>query len=369
MLIVCPSCATAYNVEAESLRPEGRQVRCFRCRAVWQADLSHADKLLAAAEAIGPAREAPAPASVRFAAAPESQLAAEPAAAMAEESDAGAASPPDDAPLFDGQADVAPAQDDFAAAMAEESDTGAASPPGDAPSFDAQADVAPGQDDSVPAPVEDPAAAGPPAEVADVEAPPIAPVDLDEGRPPIDIEADRGTEHAAAPLQDIESVAARRQARSRRRQATRWPLSRLQTAILTLLFVDTWLLGWRSDFVRALPQTASLYTAMGLPVNLRGLAFEGVTTAAEQHEGVPILVVEGNVVNDAHKTVEMPRLKFIIRNAARQEIYSWTAVPSRAALPPGEAVAFHTRLASPPPEARDVLVRFVTRRDIIGGLH
>ncbi len=52
-------------------------------------------------------------------------------------------------------------------------------------------------------------------------------------------------------------------------------------------------------------------------MNLRGLAFEGVTTAAEQHEGVPILVVEGNVVNDAHKTVEVPRLKFIIRNAAR----------------------------------------------------
>jgi hypothetical protein len=35
-------------------------------------------------------------------------------------------------------------------------------------------------------------------------------------------------------------------------------------------------------------------------------------------------------------------------------------------LPPGETVSFHTRLASPPPEARDVLVRFANRRDMIG---
>ena len=54
-------------------------------------------------------------------------------------------------------------------------------------------------------------------------------------------------------------------------------------------------------------------------------------------------------------------LKFFVRNAARQEIYSWTAVPSRATLPPGEAVAFRSRLASPPPDAHDLIVRFVTR--------
>jgi len=323
MLIVCPSCATAYNVEAESLRPDGRQVRCVRCRAVWQAELSHADKLLAAADAIGPPRADAAEAPAPFAEAGEPQPAAELGAATA----------------------------------------------GEAEPVDQEADVASIQpEDSGSAPVEGHAAAGPPAEVADVEAPPIAPVDLDQGRPPINIEADRGMAQRAAMRGDIESMAARRQPRVTRRRTARWPLSRLQTAILALLFVDVLLVGWRSDFVRALPQTASFYAAMGLPVNLRGLAFEAVATAAEQHEGVPILVVEGNVVNDARKTVEVPRLKFIIRNAARQEIYSWTAVPSRAALPPGEAVAFRTRLASPPPEARDVLVRFVTRRDIVGAI-
>jgi hypothetical protein len=87
----------------------------------------------------------------------------------------------------------------------------------------------------------------------------------------------------------------------------------------------------------------------------------------EQHEGVPILVVEGNVVNAAHKPEDVPRLKFIVRNAARQEIYSWTAVPSRASLAPGEAVGFRTRLASPPSDARDVVLRFLNRRDVVAG--
>ena len=334
MLIVCPSCATAYNVEADSLRPEGRQVRCVRCREVWQAELNHADKLLAAAEALGPAPEVAVEAPVSSAMAFDAPLGAPPAAATAEEVDIAVDLPPEEVQSGDGQPDIVPTD----------------------------------LEDSASAAVENEAAAEEPDQVADVEAPPIVPVDLDAGRPPIDLEAEPRATHPAEPGHDIETLAARRQARNAKRRTARWPLSHRQTAILALIFVDTLLVSWRSDFVRALPQTASFYAAMGLPVNLRGLNFEAVTTAAEQHEGVPILVVEGNVVNDARKTVEVPRLKFIVRNAARQEIYSWTAVPSRSALSPGEAVTFRTRLASPPPEARDVLVRFVTRRDIVGAV-
>lgn len=52
MVIVCPSCATSYDVELASLPPSGRQVRCLRCRTVWRAERSHADQLLAAAATI-----------------------------------------------------------------------------------------------------------------------------------------------------------------------------------------------------------------------------------------------------------------------------------------------------------------------------
>ena len=44
MLIVCPSCATAYNVDVASLQSGGRQVRCVRCGKVWHAEATPADK-------------------------------------------------------------------------------------------------------------------------------------------------------------------------------------------------------------------------------------------------------------------------------------------------------------------------------------
>ena len=199
----------------------------------------------------------------------------------------------------------------------------------------------------------------------EVEAPPIVPIDLDEERPRA--ERDRRV-HVPEPkesggAQDIESVAARRL--RAKRGSLRWPLSHLQTGILALALLDTILVGWRSDVVRALPQTASFYSLLGLSVNLRGLVFDNVATVTEQHEGVPILVVEGNVVNTTRKNEDVPRLKFILRNAAQHEIYSWTAVPVRASLPPGEGVGFRTRLTSPPADARDVVVRFVNRRDLV----
>ncbi len=120
------------------------------------------------------------------------------------------------------------------------------------------------------------------------------------------------------------SFAARRYRRNAKRRAASWPLSRLQSAILALALINIVLVAWRRDVVRIMPQTASFYAMLGLPVNLRGLAFDNVATATEQHEGVPILVVEGNVYNSARKTEDVPRLKFIVRNAARQEIYSWS---------------------------------------------
>src|SRR6266571_8852939 len=51
MLIVCPSCATAYRIELPTLGDNGRSVRCARCREVWFAS---------AASAVPESHEAPA---------------------------------------------------------------------------------------------------------------------------------------------------------------------------------------------------------------------------------------------------------------------------------------------------------------------
>jgi hypothetical protein len=103
-------------------------------------------------------------------------------------------------------------------------------------------------------------------------------------------------------------------------------------------------------------------------VNLRGLTFENVRTTGEVHEGVPVLIVEGTIANVVNKTVEVPRLRFAMRNAAGHEIYAWTTVTGRSILAPGETATFRSRLASPPSEGRDVIVRFLNRRDLMSGM-
>jgi predicted Zn finger-like uncharacterized protein len=154
-----------------------------------------------------------------------------------------------------------------------------------------------------------------------------------------------------------------------RRFVPRWPLSTLHTGMLALALVDFLLVGWRADIVRKLPQTASFYELAGLPVNLRGLAFRGITTSTVRHDGTPVLVVEGNIVNDTRKALRVPQLRFALRDAAAQEVYSWTASADRTSLPPGQAMTFRARLASPPAGARDVVLRFVNRRDVVASIH
>jgi len=323
MLIVCPSCATSYDVEPASLGANGRQVRCVRCRTVWRAEPDRATKLVAAAAALGSGAPALPDAPAIAAVATQEIVAAA--------GDDGWADPPPEAP---------PAER-TAAAIAE-APTGAGEP--------AEAATV---------------AAGPEAAAtAEVEAPPLAPVDLDAGRPPIEIDGDRRAVRADDAAEDIESLAARRFP-TRRRGLQIPSLSRLQALILVLLIVDAMVIGWRKDIVRLLPQTASLYASLGLPVNLRGLSFEGLATGLETHGGVPILVVHGRIVNVTGAITEVPRIKLVVRDAAKREIYSWTVAPPQARLPPYQSVDFTSRLASPPAGSHDVLIRFFNRRDLM----
>ena len=138
--------------------------------------------------------------------------------------------------------------------------------------------------------------------------------------------------------------------------------------ILLLACMVAALIGWRGTIVKHAPQMASLYAAIGLPVNLRGLTFTEVKVSRDIHDGVAVLVVEGTIASTASKPVEVPRLRFAMRNEAGGEMYAWTAMPTREVLEPGETMPFRSRLASPPGEGRDVTVRFFTRLDAIAGL-
>jgi predicted Zn finger-like uncharacterized protein len=124
---------------------------------------------------------------------------------------------------------------------------------------------------------------------------------------------------------------------------------------------------WRVDVVRLLPQTAAFYKMVGLEVNLRGLMFKDVKITSETVEGKPVLVIEGVIVGEAKKPVELPRLRFSVRDAQGAEIYAWNAVLEQPVLRPDEKAWFKSRLASPPPEGRNIDVRFFSKRDLAGG--
>ncbi|MCC8957434.1 zinc-ribbon domain-containing protein [Bradyrhizobium sp. Pear77] len=132
-------------------------------------------------------------------------------------------------------------------------------------------------------------------------------------------------------------------------------------ALIIALFV------WRNDVVRLLPQTALFYKMVGLDVNLRGLAFKDLKIINETVDGKPVLVIEGMIVGQTRKPVELPRLRFSVRDAQGAEIYAWNAVLEQPVLNPGERAFFKSRLASPPPEGRNIDVRFFNKHDLTGG--
>ena len=60
--------------------------------------------------------------------------------------------------------------------------------------------------------------------------------------------------------------------------------------------------------------------------------------------------------------------RFAVRDPAGLEIYRWTALPERPVLAPGQQMAFRSRLAAPPAESSEVMVRFLGGNDAVAGL-
>jgi len=322
MQIACPSCSTTYQIAATAIGANGRSVRCARCQNVWfvpspgiiPATLDSAVPGTAGA-AVGanaasdahPPEPPPAMAPI-----PANNVSRppQPTTGLAD----AAATPPASA-----AAETPPAADMYAE-PAE-------------PQHVALSDI------SIPV----------------TEAPPLAPE-------PGDGISGTALDHSP---EDIERVAERRRMRAaaRRKRRRRVPLP---LVILFLLFVSGALIGLRKDIVRHVPQMASFYSTIGLPVNLRGLVFNDVKISNETHDGVPVLVVEGMIVSLVGVPVDVPRIRFALRNAAGAEVYSWTAQPSQPVLEPGETLPFRSRLASPPADGQDLQVRFFTKRDAAG---
>jgi predicted Zn finger-like uncharacterized protein len=97
--------------------------------------------------------------------------------------------------------------------------------------------------------------------------------------------------------------------------------------------------------------------APGTPLEFRDVVAEVV---APEGGGGAELLVSGEIANPADHDITLPHLEILVRNGEEQVLASWTSAPPRPDLGPGEAVRFETRLASPPPDGRQVRVHFTT---------
>lgn len=303
MLIVCPNCATSYMIDRAALGLAGRTVRCARCKASWFAGGSEPEPELTAPTDGAVAQAPSAPNSLGDSPAP-------PAAAV-----------PPDAP-------------DAKGAESAADDTEA--PPASAEAL-------------VPQP-------------ADVQAEPVAIADAPPLVPPIEPDTDSAAATGDNDSEEAESFDARRQwLQARRKQSRR--SSRWTALVLVLVAGNVALVGARNEVVRYLPQTASLFATIGLPVNLRNLKFDDVKLTTEADDGVNMLTVQGAIASEAGKPVAVPRLRFALRNTTGQEVYTWTMQAPRSILEPGERLPFRSRIPAPKVDAADLMVRFFTGQD------
>lgn len=125
-----------------------------------------------------------------------------------------------------------------------------------------------------------------------------------------------------------------------------------------LLAVAAGLVGWRETVVRNLPATARLYAAVRLPVNPSGLELRGVRSELVVDGTDRLLVVEGDIRNVAKREIALPALELAVRGPDGRALYTWTSEAARKTLAPAEAERFRARLAAPPADGREVLVRF-----------
>jgi predicted Zn finger-like uncharacterized protein len=123
------------------------------------------------------------------------------------------------------------------------------------------------------------------------------------------------------------------------------------------------LVGWtaivyRQQIVAEWPQSASLYSTIGLKANAAGLKFDNVEYHQETEGGQTTLVVTGKLLNISGRELSVPQIRMTLSDADKRELYHWTFMPAVISLHPGQTTRFVTRLSSPPAAVRHLDLRF-----------
>ena len=129
--------------------------------------------------------------------------------------------------------------------------------------------------------------------------------------------------------------------------------------ILVVLLIAVSAVRYRQDIAVIWPQSAGVYSSLGLKVNASGIDFRQVDYRRESEDGQVVLAVSGMIVNAGSRQLPVPQtVRVTLSDASKRELYHWNFKPTVTVLKPGQSVPFTTRLSSPPAAARNLEVRF-----------
>jgi predicted Zn finger-like uncharacterized protein len=115
----------------------------------------------------------------------------------------------------------------------------------------------------------------------------------------------------------------------------------------------------RTQLVSRWPELAQYYEMLGVPVEnsqAGSFDFHNVTTTRDTENGLPALIIQGEVVNVSNVAKQVPKLKVTLLDNAKHELQSWSFTVSDDRMLPGASVAFRTSIARHNEEATMALV-------------
>jgi predicted Zn finger-like uncharacterized protein len=129
--------------------------------------------------------------------------------------------------------------------------------------------------------------------------------------------------------------------------------------IAVVLLIGLSAVRYRQEITVIWPQSAGVYSSLGMNVNTHGIDFVHVDYHRESEDGQVVLAVAGRIVNNGTRDLPVPQsVRVTLSDSSNHELYHWNFTPEAQSLRPGQSIPFLTRLSSPPAAARHLEVRF-----------